>query len=313
MTMPFFPISELALLGVAILAALGFGRLARELKLPSLLGYMLLGVLFGPAALHFFSKETLFRLSFVTEIALGFVAFTIGSELSLASLKRLGPGIVSIILLESFGAFLAVTGVLYLLTGDFPLSLVFGALAPASAPAATVAVIREYKTRGTLTTALYAVVGFDDGLAIVIFGFSFATVKFLLLQGTPAAAEGAWTVAAATLFEIGTSLSLGTLLGYGLCRLMTRLHSLGEILIVLFATILLGSGMAAQFHLSLILINMAVGFVLANFPKGALVHRARRVVRLRRVHASSCPGPARRPARRTQTRLHRRGAPRGLQ
>ena len=102
----------------------------------------------------------------MSEIGLGFVAFTIGSELSLASLKRMGPGIVCIIFASSLMAFLLVAIAIYVLTRDLPLSIIFGAMAPATAPARTVAVIQEYKAKGSLTKALYAVVGFDDGLAV---------------------------------------------------------------------------------------------------------------------------------------------------
>jgi len=97
-------------------------------------------------------------------MALGFVAVSIGLELDLRSLKRLGAGIIWAILAESFGAFLVVFGGIYALTRNVPLALIFAAVAHASAPAGTVAVIEEYKAKGSLTKALYAVVGFDDGL-----------------------------------------------------------------------------------------------------------------------------------------------------
>ncbi|MHC4745574.1 MAG: hypothetical protein ACYS8Z_26970 [Planctomycetota bacterium] len=91
---------------------------------------MILGVILGPSLLNLLSESVAEPLSFITEIALGLVAFSIGAELSFSSLRRLGSGIVSIILAESFGAFLVVTCAVYILTRDAAMALVFGAMAP---------------------------------------------------------------------------------------------------------------------------------------------------------------------------------------
>ena len=141
---------------------------------------MLVGLVCGPSGLNLINHQIQDDLSFITEIALGLVAFSIGLELSIGSLKSQRIGIVSIILVESFAAFFLVAIGIYLLTGNTALALIFGSLAPASAPAGTVAVIKEYKAQGSLTKALYAVVGFDDGLAIIIFGFTSAFARVLI-------------------------------------------------------------------------------------------------------------------------------------
>ncbi|MBC2710830.1 MAG: hypothetical protein HGJ94_07480 [Desulfosarcina sp.] len=212
-------------------------------------------------------------LSFLTEIALGFVAFTIGSELSLSSLKRLGSGIIYIIFAESFGAFFLVVAAVYLLTRDLPLSIIFGAMAPASAPAGTVAVIQECKAKGSLTKALYAVVGFDDGLAIIIFGFGASFAKSLLIgeaSGTTASVlPTLWT----PIVEIGLSLVTGGIIGLLFCKLVFRLQKSRDILIILFGAVLLATGLSIRWHLSLILTNMMVGFVLVNSRRESLVQR----------------------------------------
>ncbi len=93
----FLHISAMTLLGVAALAGFFMGRLARRVRLPSLVGYMVLGVIMGPSLLHLFTDATMEKLAFVTEVSLGLVAFSIGSELSIGSLKQLGLGIISII------------------------------------------------------------------------------------------------------------------------------------------------------------------------------------------------------------------------
>ena len=269
------------LLGLASLVAFYFGRLARRANLPSLIGFMALGVVLGPSVLGLFQTDhdgivgNLTRFSFITEIALGFVAFTIGAELSMRSLRKMGSGVISIILVESFGAFLVVMAVVYALTRNWPLALLFGAVAPASAPAGTVAVIQEYRAKGPLTQVLYAVVGFDDGLAILIFGFAAALAKVILL-GSLNVTEGSGSFLAAMktpAIEIVGSLAVGTVLGFIFCQLVRRLQQPRDMLIMVFGTVLAATGIALHFHLSLILTNMVIGFTLVNTRHRTLVHR----------------------------------------
>lgn len=265
------------LVGAMLIACFYVGKLVQKTSLPSLIGYMLVGALFGPSFKHLglelFTEPVKESLSFITQIALGFVAFSIGSELSMKSLKRLGNGIVWIIFSESFTAFFVVTGIIYAVSRDLPMALIFGAMAPASAPAGTVAIIQEYKAKGSLTQALYAVVGFDDGLAIIIFGFAAAIAKSLLLAETGAAAEGFFQMLKAPTVEILFSLAVGTVLGFILAQLVRFIKNSREMLIVVFGIVLLGTGLSMVWHLSLILTNMVVGFVLVNTRREALVHR----------------------------------------
>ena len=270
----------LLLVGCATLIGFYMGIGAKKCRLPSLIGFMLLGVVLGPSLLNLFCEDpeqatALSHFAFITEIALGFVAFSIGAELSVASLRRLGSGIISIILAESFCAFLLVMGAVYLVTRSWPVALLFGALAPASAPAGTVAVIQEYKAKGSLTKALYAVVGFDDGLAILIFGFAAALAKVLLLNKL-GVNENEITLFAAMkmpLLELVGSLVIGAVLGLLFCQMVRRLQSGRDMLITTFGMVLAASGIATYLHLSLILTNMVIGFVLVNTRRQALVAR----------------------------------------
>ena len=266
-------ISGLTLIGAATIVAFYVGRTARLARLPSLIGYMLVGVILGPSVIHLFDEASMQRLSFITEIALGFVAFSIGSELNMSSLKRLGGGIISIILAESFGAFIVVFLAVYALTRDLPLALIFGSMAPASAPAGTVAVIHECRAKGSLTKTLYAVVGFDDGLAIIIFGFAAALAKNLLITEASGTAEGILGALLAPVKEIGLSFVVGGIAGLLFYRLVRRLQNARDILIVVFGVILICTGLSIRWHLSLILTNMVVGFVLANARHESLLHR----------------------------------------
>lgn len=118
------------LVGAMLIVCFYAGKLVKKTSLPSLIGYMLVGALFGPSfkqfGLELFTEPIQNSLSFVTQMALGFVAFSIGTELSMKTLKRLGSGIVWIIFSESFAAFIVVTGLIYLITRDLPMALIFG-------------------------------------------------------------------------------------------------------------------------------------------------------------------------------------------
>jgi len=266
------------LVGIMLIVCFYAGKLIKKTSLPSLIGYMLVGALFGPSfkqfGLELFTEPVRESLSFITQVALGFVAFSIGSELSIKSLKRLGNGIVWIIFSESFAAFLIVTGLIYAVSRDLPMALIFGSMAPASAPAGTVAIIQEYKAKGSLTQALYAVVGFDDGLAIIIFGFAAAVSKSLLLAETPGhVSEGFLQMLKAPSLEIILSIVVGTVLGFVLCQLVRFIKNSRDMLIIVFGVITLATGLSMMWHLSLILTNMVVGFVLINTRREALVHK----------------------------------------
>lgn len=251
----------IAVLGAATVASLYMGRLAKKISLPSLVGYMVLGVILGGSVFGVFSEDNIHSLSFLTDVALGFVAFTIGSELNIRGLKKLGKGIIYIILAESFAAFIIVTLSVWAISKNLPMALIFGSLAPASAPAGTVAVIQEYGAKGTLTKALYAVVGFDDGLAIVIFGFASAAARNML---DPQSSMSLMQGILQPTVEIFFSLLIGGILGYIYTLLSRRLKPLTDIPSLTFGFIAVAIGISQWLHLSLILTSMMLGFVMTN-------------------------------------------------
>jgi Kef-type K+ transport system membrane component KefB len=275
----FLKISLLTALGLLSVIGFYFGRTARLVRLPSLIGYMVLGVILGPSLFNILDEPALESLSFLTQLALGFVAFSIGTELNMASVKKLGVGIVSIIFAESFGAFFVVTAGIYLLTRDLPFALIFGAMAPASAPAGTVAVIQEYKAKGNLTKALYAVVGFDDGLAILIFGFAAALAKNLLIaEAAGGPHENVFLALSQPAEEIFFSFLLGAFVGFVISILARNIKNSRELLILIFGVVLVATGLSNRWHLSLILTNMVAGFVLVNTRQHSVSHNVNEAI-----------------------------------
>ncbi|MCK5557219.1 MAG: cation:proton antiporter, partial [Candidatus Hydrogenedentes bacterium] len=170
------------LVGVSVVVGYLVGKLASKCKLPEVVGYIIGGLALGPSLTNLLTLEVLEKMELVGDLALAIVAFTIGTGLTLSLIKRLRAGLFVVMLLESFGACLVVATAVYLLTRDLATSLIFGALAAASAPAGTVVVLQEYKAKGALTSLLLAVVGLDDGVAVMIYAFAASIAKMLLLH-----------------------------------------------------------------------------------------------------------------------------------
>ncbi|MBL7007205.1 MAG: cation:proton antiporter [Spirochaetia bacterium] len=266
-------LSPLLIVGFMTVIGLYAGKSMKFIKLPSIIGFMLIGVLLGPSLFNILHEEFKVNLSFITDIALSFVAVSIGIELSFADLKKQGKGIIVVIAAESFLAFMLVTGALYLLTKDIALSLIFGSIAPASAPAGTVAIIQEYKAKGSLTKALYAVVGFDDGLGIIIFGFASAISRSILGIEAGMESESWYLLILEPLKEIALSLAVGGVVAFVFCLLARKLSQARDIFILIFATILISAGLCNLLHLSIILTNMIVGIVIVNTQQKNLVQK----------------------------------------
>jgi Kef-type K+ transport system membrane component KefB len=271
-----FNLDPLFIVGFMVFTAFYLGKSMKFVKLPSILGFMLIGVVLGKSLLGIVSGTFQESLGFITDVALSFVAVSIGLELSFTSLKKQGGGIVLTIFAESFMAFLLVSGLMYLLTRDLPLSILFGAIAPASAPAGTVAIIQEYKAKGPLTKALYSVVGFDDGLGIIIFGFAAAFAKSWLSKEAGLESAGLVAMLVVPLVEVGLSLVLGTVVAVVYSFLARRLKTGRDLFVLLFASVLLTTGLSLMFHLSLILTNMVLGIVLVNTQPHSLVEKIHR-------------------------------------
>lgn len=266
-----FEFTLLALVGASVVLGIFSGNAVKRLGFPSIIGYMVLGTVMGVSVLKIFHHEHLRELAFITDIALGFVAFSIGNELKITTLRSLGKSIGLIIIMESMAALLVVGVLVYIVTGDLVTAMIFGSLAPATAPAGTVAVIREYKAKGKLSSSLYAVAGFDDGVAILLFGFTAAIAKQILLSNAGIAGGSLLSGLLRPALEIILSLAAGGILGYGYSFLLHKIDSNNNIPALTFGFILLGAGLSTMFHLSLILVNMGIGFVLANTTRQSIV------------------------------------------
>jgi Kef-type K+ transport system membrane component KefB len=247
--------------GIAVICGFIGGKLSNRLKFPAVVGYLISGLVIGPSLFNILNSELLEKLGIFNDLALSLVAFIIGSEIRWGTLKKIGKGIITIIFSESLGAFFLVGAGVYLLTHNLPIALIFGAMAPASAPAGTAAVLQEYKAKGPLTNALYAVVGLDDGLAIMIYAFAAAVARIFLLGEN----ISFLSVLKGPTIEIIGAVILGGIIGVVLGYFVRKIHRNNEILAVSLGAILVCAGLSKHFHLSLILANLSLGITFANF------------------------------------------------
>jgi Kef-type K+ transport system membrane component KefB len=254
----------LLMTGLALFLGWFAGRLTERIKVPQVVGQIIIGVILGGSVLGVLSTETLDSLVFINFLALAFIGFDIGGELSFRGLRRLGRPILWISLLESLGAFLLVSIAIFIWTRKLYVALIFGALSSATAPAATVDVLREYQSSGPLTTTLFAVVGIDDGMAIAIYAFAALFAKILL--------GGGETINYAKVIllpfaEIFGALALGFGIGVILLLLVRNITSRATLLVFVIGSILVTTGAANLLSLSLILANMSVGMTIINLPR----------------------------------------------
>lgn len=165
-------------IGAVLAMALAVKRLTGRLRVPEVTGYVLLGILLGTSVLRILNESVLDRSGPLSTVALGIIAFMIGIELRLDVMRRLGRAIFSIVVLEVVIAFAVTWGAVFAVTGgDTALSLLLAAVASATAPAATVAVIQQYRARGNLTSTILAVVGLDDAVALTLYVFVASFVR----------------------------------------------------------------------------------------------------------------------------------------
>jgi Kef-type K+ transport system membrane component KefB len=232
----------------------------KKLHLPNVTGYLIIGLIAGPYCLKILSIEVIEQFLIIPEIALGFIAFSIGSEFKLCYLKRVGKSPVIIAIAEAFGAVLIVDFVLIITGHDVAFSLVLGAIAAATAPAATLMVIRQYKAKGPVTNTLLPVVAIDDALALMLYGISVAIAKAITSHGTVPLISSLL----APIVEIVGSLIFGAILGIILKFLVEMYTGRGNRLTSSIAMVFLCIGVSDILGFSALLACMAMSAVFVN-------------------------------------------------
>ena len=250
-------------LAVLLLAGLAGSFLIKYVKLPDVTGYLLMGLLVGPSLLGLLSETAVAELSVASDIALAFIAFTVGGEFKLSYFKRVGPTPIVIACFESLGAVLLVVGCLVIAGFGLPFSLCLGSIAAATAPAATVMVIKQYRARGPVTECLLSVVAIDDATALIAFGIATSMAKTL----ETGAALNLWSALVSPLLEVLGSLALGFALGCVYTFVMRFFPDKGSRLTLTIAFILLGAAVADVLGLSALLLCMMFSAAYTNLSR----------------------------------------------
>lgn len=250
-------------LAIAILISLLASKVMKLIKLPNVTGYLIVGLLFGPYCLNIISQQVVEELSIIPDIALGFIAFSIGAEFKLSYLKQIGKSPVVIAFSEGIGAVIFVDAILIATGNDVAFSLVLGAIAAATAPAATLMVVRQYKAKGPVTSTLLPVVAIDDAVALIAFGISVAAAKAINATGKVSLLG----TLIDPLIEIIGALLFGAVLGFILKFLTDWFTGRGNRLSVATAMILLCVGVTSILGFSSLLACMAMSSVYVNISK----------------------------------------------
>ncbi len=272
----------LLILSIAIFAGLMLSRLAKIFQLPAVTAYLVAGIIIGPyvlgnfniEGLGFNSHEQIKTFGLISDVALGFIAFSIGNEFRLAQLKKTGKQATVIGILQAFAATLlvdaALIGLHFLIPDKLPLpsAIVLGAVASATAPAATLMVVRQYKSKGPLTDILLPIVALDDAVGLILFAISFGIAKALL-----SGVVDVLSVIVEPILEVALSLLLGFVMGLLFTYFERFFHSRSKRLSMsvafVFVTVALSmlefkiGGVHIAF--SSLLVCMMLGTVFCNF------------------------------------------------
>ena len=275
-----------------LIVALLSTRLMKLLKLPNVTGYIITGIIMGPFVLGVFFNNFTYngikegyiyqfvdKISWVSTVALGFIAFSIGTSFKSSALKMVGKRVVVITILEALGASILVLASLlaahYIAPEHVSLELVLtlSAIASATAPAATLMVIRQYKARGPLVNTVLPVVALDDAAALILFA-----ILFQIATGVASGGElSFYKMIGKPLIEIAISLGIGAIIGVLISFINKIFHSRNNKLVLCIFSVFLSIGMyflfkqpfMGGFELSSLLMCMVAGALFTNMAKDA--------------------------------------------
>ena len=258
------------IMGLAIFLGTIGARLFQKLRIPQVVGYIVIGLIIGEPCLKIINSEIVGQMETFNMFALGIIGFMIGGELKLDIFRKYGKQFMAILFSEGLFTFVLVSVVVTLVCrvvlpdADWHLAiamgLVLGAISSATAPAATVDVFWEYKTRGPLTRTILAIVALDDGLALLIFGFASSVASSLIGEGQSSLLMNIVTPC----YEILGAVAVGLATGGVLVFVLKYILEPEKILAFTLASVMLIIGLSHALHVDSILAAMALGATLAN-------------------------------------------------
>ncbi len=268
-------INVLLLIGLAIFGGAFGGRLFQKIRIPQVVGYIVIGIILGESALNLIDAKTLTTLNPINNFALGLIGFTMGNELRFDVFKKYGKQFMSILFYEAMGAFLCVF-ILVFAVSAFMFSvhvaliksfkdalifaLLFAPISSATAAAGTTDVLNEYKTKGILTTTLLGIVALDDVFALFLFAITSSIAGNFMGNANVSLAENILQ----PLYQIGGSIVVGCISGFILSKLLIRYTDKERILDYTLGAVLFILGLATVLQVDMIMTSMIMGTIFAN-------------------------------------------------
>ncbi|MCD7775011.1 MAG: cation:proton antiporter [Clostridiales bacterium] len=250
-------------LGIAMAIGLVFNRIVKKIGLPNVTGYLLAGLIAGPYVLNIFPAEAVEQMDVITNVALGFIAFSIGGSFKISNIKAIGAKVLVITVFEACTASLLVTLALYLFGFDLPICLALGAIAAATAPAATLLVVRQYNADGPVTRMLLPVVAMDDAICLLLFSI-LSSIAAVIANGTELSVG---KMLLDPLKEIGLSVVLGAAVGFAVTLCAKLFKSRANRIAVIVCSIFICVALADKYDLSSLLVCMMNSAIMVNFSK----------------------------------------------
>jgi len=258
--MPAFFTDPIGLIALLLVSTYIAGQIAQQVGVPQIVGYIIGGLILGPSILRVFPVEFNSQLGFVSQIALALIGANLGSSLKFRELRAIGWKLPLIFACEAVLVLLLVWGGAYIVTGELTVALIFGSLAVATAPGATMETMREYKCKGPVTTISLALTALDGGLAIILFSTALAIAQAV----AGGAALSAGVIIGQPLLIIGLSTGIGFGMGM-LVVLVSRILSRSEQLIPLIGVAaFVIAGLSRVAPIQVVLTALAMGTTIVN-------------------------------------------------
>ena len=245
------------------MSALLAGHLAQLVRVPEVTGYLIVGVLIGPAALDLISHDNISTLGFLSDVALGLILFNIGVIFEAGNFRLVGRGVVRITLWEASLAFVLVFGVLMLSGMTLPIALLLAVVAMETAPATTLMVLNEYDAKGPMTDRLLALVALNNLFVLAAFGVVTAGLT-LFDPGNGTWLSAGYRAGHGLLWTTVGSVALGAMLGLIMDVLASRAKESGEAMILSIGVVLIAVGASRWLGLSPLISTLALGATFAN-------------------------------------------------
>ncbi len=262
-------LNTLLLLGLALFGGTIGGRLFERLKIPKVVGYIIIGVLIGRTGIKIVDVEIIQSLQPFNYFALGLIGFMVGGELKREMFQKYGKQLIYILLCEGIAPFILVTVFMgfacTIIFGNvqfaWALAILVGAIASATDPATTTNVLKEYRARGPLSSTVLGIVALDDGLALTLFVLASSVAARLVGQENLSLLHSIIY----PLYEIGGAIVLGALSGFMLNKIIRHYSDAARVLAFAIGMVLLVSGIALAAHVDMLLATMTLGIIVVNF------------------------------------------------